>query len=61
MVPCFHAVAGKRVSAGACLRPGGEGMAPIVFSLSALSDFLVTARPPKQRIGVAGGFTLVAN
>ena len=29
-VACFHAVAGKHVLVEACLRPGGEGMAPMI-------------------------------
>src|SRR3954447_13475369 len=32
-VACFHAVAGKHVLAEACLRPGGEGMAPIISAM----------------------------
>ena len=33
LVACFHAVAGKHVLAEACLRPGGEGMAPTIYVL----------------------------
>jgi hypothetical protein len=36
---CFHAVAGKHVVAEACLRAGGEGMAPAI-------DVLRTILPP---------------
>ena len=33
-VACFHAVAGKHVLAEACLRPGGEDMAPIISAVT---------------------------
>jgi hypothetical protein len=50
-VACFHAVAGKHVLAEACLRPGGEGMAPTIHLLR-------TILPPgfEQHVHLAGVF-----